>query len=272
MSEVRPPRLYRCKVMHQRLVPKREPFDYNVFMMAFELDELPEMARGNVWLGHNRFHLFSINDRDHIDLGEEGGIRPNLLKWLSEQGREVPAEARVELVTFPSVLGHGFNPVSFYAVSSREGEPLFMVAEVVNTFREMKLFLVGERAADGRWCRRVAKGFYVSPFSDSGDDFDFRISFPEEKLAINIDNWHEGERTLLSSVRGEEVALTASRLFWFACRYPFLSLKIIIGIHWQALRLWVAKVPFFKKSERLKVQREVLRPHSSLSKNHDDHH
>ena len=89
--------------------------------------------------------------------------------------------------------------------------------------------------------------------------------FREEKLAINIDNWRDGERTLVSSVRGQELPLTAGRLFWFAVRYPFLSLKIIVGIHWQAARLWWAKVPFFKKSERLEVQRDVLRPHSSLA-------
>lgn len=266
MTSPRPPRLYQCQVMHQRLVPKREPFHYKVFMLAFELDELSEMARSNRWLGHNRFHLFSINDRDHIDLGEPGGIRPNLLKWLQEQGCETPADARIELVTFPAVLGYAFNPVSFYAISSKKGEPLFMVAEVTNTFHEMKLFLVGEQGSDGRWQRRMAKNFYVSPFSESGDDFDFRLSSATEKLSINIDNWHQGERTLISSVRGQEYPLTEGRLFWFACRYPFLSLKIITGIHWQALRLWIAKVPYFKKSERPETQRDVLRPHSSLPK------
>lgn len=235
-------------------------------MLAFELDDLPQMAADNRWLGHNRFHLFSINDRDHIDLGEKGGIRPNLLKWLSERSKEVPDDARIELVTFPSVLGYGFNPVSFYAISSSKGEPLLMVAEVVNTFREMKLYLVEQEGTDGRWQRRVEKGFYVSPFSDSGDDFHFQLSLPEDELSVNIDNWHDGERTLISAVCGKEVPLTSSRLFWFACRYPFLSLKIILGIHWQALRLWIGKVPFFKKSERLDVQREVLRPHSSLTK------
>ena len=266
MKKLRPPRLYQCQVMHQRLVPHRDPFHYRVFMMAFELDALPDMAARNLWLGHNRFHLFSIHDRDHIDLGEEGGIRPNLLRWLREQGKEVPEDVSIELVTFPSVLGYGFNPVSFYALSTAEGEPLFMVAEVVNTFREMKLYLVTEQGMDQRWQRQVAKDFYVSPFSDSGDDFDFRLSLPEDELAVNIDNWHEGERTLISSVRGQEVALTSSRLFLFACRYPFLSLKIIAGIHWQALRLWKAKIPFFRKSERLEAQRDVLRPHSSLTK------
>lgn len=252
--------------MHQRLVPQREPFHYRVFMIAFELSELSEMARKNRWLGHNCFRLFSINDADHIDLGIEGGIRPNLVHWLSEQGKEVPADARIELVTFPSVLGYGFNPVSFYTISSNEGEALYMVAEVVNTFREMKLYLVDEQGRDQRWRRRVEKNFYVSPFSDSGDDFDFQLSLPEEELSINIDNWNEGQRTLISSVRGREVALTSGRLLRFAGRYPFLSLKIIVGIHWQAFRLWVAKVPFFRKNEGLETQKDVLRPHSSLNK------
>ena len=83
---------------------------------------------------------------------------------------------------FLPCLVTAFNPVSFYVVSDSSGEPLLMVAEVVNTFREMKLFLVDEEGADQRWHRRVKKDFYVSPFSDSGDDFDFKLSLPRREV------------------------------------------------------------------------------------------
>lgn len=256
--------IYECEVWHQRLVPERRPFRYRVFMLGLDLADLPNLVRKARWLGHNRFNLFAIHDRDHIEVGSEGGIRANLVSWLSGQGCTVPESARIELVTFPTVLGYGFNPVSFYCVSSNEGQTLFLVAEVVNTFREMKLYLVDQQCEDRSWQRRMQKNFYVSPFSESGDDFHFQIKRPDNQLAINVDNWHGDQKTLVSSVRGEARALTSARLLLLFFKYPLLSLKIITGIHWQALKLWAGKVPFFRKAAHRETQQDVLRPHSSL--------
>jgi DUF1365 family protein len=138
------------------------------------------------------------------------------------------------------------------------------VAEVVNTFREMKLYVMQTVDADGLWHRRVAKDFYVSPFSDPGMQFDFKLGPPAEKWRVNIDTYDADERVLLSSIRGEQRQLSSARLVWYAFKYPLLSLRIIGLIHWHALLLWVRRVPFLRKSERLEAQQDVMRPHSSL--------
>jgi DUF1365 family protein len=256
--------LYECKISHCRLKPKRHAFDYRVFMFAVDLDELPALAGKVRGFSHNRFNLFSIDDRDHVAIGKPGGIRPNLIAWLAAEGVACPEDARIQLVTFPRVLGYGFNPVSFYYVSSKSGDPLMAVAEVVNTFREMKLYVMQTVDADGLWHRRVAKDFYVSPFSDPGMQFDFKLGPPAEKWRVNIDTYDADERVLLSSIRGEQRQLSSARLVWYAFKYPLLSLRIIGLIHWHALLLWVRRVPFLRKSERLEAQQDVMRPHSSL--------
>ena len=259
--------LYECTVVHCRLKPKRNPFTYQVFMFSVDIDELPDLAAGLIGFSHNRFNLFSIDDRDHVNLGEPGGIRGNLTKWLSEQGINCPPDARIRLLTFPRVFGYGFNPVSFYYLESPEGEPIAAVAEVVNTFREMKLYVLDSMNAEQSWHLRVAKNFYVSPFSDPGDEFDFKLGLPGQTWRVNIDDHDSVEKVLLSSVRGERRALTSARLVWYALKYPLLSLKIIALIHWHALLLWIHKVPYFRKSERLDAQLGVMRPHSSLKRN-----
>lgn len=255
--------LYECSVAHTRLKPKRHAFNYRVFMFSVDLAAIPTRLFG---FSHNRFNLFSIDDRDHIDLGKSGGIRGNLVAWLTEQNFECPADASIRLVTFPRVLGYGFNPVSFYYIYSASGEPLAAVAEVVNTFREMKLFLIGQVCGDGSWHRRVPKNFYVSPFSDPGQQFDFKLGPPELRWRVNIDDYAGEERVLLSAVRGERYALTSLRLIWYSLKYPMLSLKIIGMIHWHAFLLWLLKVPFYRKSERREAQLDVMRPHVSLKK------
>ncbi len=258
--------IYECTMVHCRLIPRRHEFTYRVFMLSVDIDDLPTLAKRHAGFSHNRFNLFSIDDKDHVNLGLPGGIRPNLTAWLAEQGMQCPADARIRLITFPRVLGYGFNPASFYYVESAAGEPLAAVTEVVNTFREMKLYFLGAADGKGLWHRRVAKDFYVSPFSDPGDEFDFKLGPPGESWWVNIDNYTPDGRSLLSSIRGERRDFTTAMLLRCAVKYPLLSLKIIVLIHWHALRLWLRKVPFLRKSQRREVQLGVLRAHQSLTK------
>jgi uncharacterized protein len=259
--------LYECKIMHCRLKPKRHAFNYRVFMFCIDIDELPSLGKKLIGFSHNGFNLFSINDADHIDMGKEGGIRANLVEWLAQQGFNCPDDAKIKLITFPRVLGYGFNPVSFYYVSQGSGKPVMAVAEVVNTFREMKLYTIANQDSDEFLHRRVAKNFYVSPFSDPGAEFDFKLGIPSEKWRVHIDDYDKNERTLISSVHGELRGLTSARIFWYMFKYPLLSLKIISLIHWHALVLWILRVPFLRKVERSEAQIDVMRPHSSLKKN-----
>jgi len=256
--------LYECAVSHCRLKPKRHAFIYQVFMFSVDIDDLPNLAHRIFGFSHNRFNWFSIDDEDHINLLQGGGIRGNLVHWLASEGFDCPTDARIQMVTFPRVLGYGFNPVSFYYLSSKAGEPLAAVAEVVNTFREMKLYWIESLGVDGRWHRRVPKNFYVSPFSDPAMEFDFRLGNTGETWEINIDTVAEGEKILLSSIRGERRDLTSARLVGYLFKYPLLSLKIIVLIHWHALQLWLRRVPFVRKSERREAQLDVMRPHSTL--------
>jgi len=236
--------LYECRVNHTRISPKKHAFTYRVFMLAIDLDEFPKLTL----LSRNRFNLFSIDDRDHIHTEPEKSTRENLTAWLAGKGTEVPEDARITLITFPRVLGYAFNPVSFYYISGKSGEPITAVAEVTNTYREMKLFPLGMPDAVGRFDHLIAKNFYVSPFSDPNDAFHFRIAQPGEKWHISINNLTQGKPTLLSSITGERRDLTTSRLALYAVKYPLISLSIIFRIHLHALLLFLKKIPHFPKS------------------------
>ncbi len=254
------PQIYHCEVTHRRLRPRQRAFSYRVFMLDVDPGALGDAARKCRFLSHNRFNVFSIDDADHIDLGLPGGIRPNLACWLAEHGKTLHDADSVRLLTFPRCFGYGFNPVSFYYITPADESPAYAVAEVVNTFREMKLYLV-EPGPEGVPAARISKQFYVSPFSDPGDDFDFRLGIPASDWRIRIDD-HDAEGLVLTSaIKGKSMPLASSRLFWCAIKYPLLSVKIIGLIHWHALMLWLKRVPFFRKSERREVQTNVLRPY-----------
>ena len=237
------PYLYECRVNHTRVSPKHHAFNYRVFMLAIDLDHFPKTR----FLSRNRFNLFSIDDRDHIQIDPAKNTRENLCTWLAENGTQVPTDARITLLTFPRVLGYSFNPVSFYYIHSNSGELITAVAEVTNTFREMKLYAVAPNS-NNNLNRVIAKNFYVSPFSDPNDTFHFRLGVPEEKWIVHIDNLTDGKPTLLSAIHGERRELTAARLARYALKYPLLTLRIIFGIHLHALFLFLKKIPYFPKS------------------------
>ena len=133
--------LYECEVYHCRLAPKRHEFRYRLFYLDLDLDEIPDLTKKLFFLSRNRWNLFTFRDRDHLDLGRPD-IRSNLEAWLEEQGVKLERGSRIRLVTLPRILGYFFNPVCFYFISSPDGQPQHAVAEVSNTFREMKPWLI----------------------------------------------------------------------------------------------------------------------------------
>lgn len=268
--------------MHHRLTPKPHRFDYRLFYFAVDLDELESLhARLRLFsVGHA--NLYSLRESDFFPTHEplhnastaQGipqaasrkpqALKSRVLAYLSARGIDL-AGGRVVLVTLPRVAGYLFNPVSFYFCFDRAGAPLTAIAEVTNTFREMKPFHVSERAGETTFHLRAPKNFYVSPFSDVDVEFDFTLRTPGERLSVQIDDYVAGERSLISMLHGPRADLTDARLAWFTVKYPLLTLRVITLIHWHALILWLKRIPWLAKAARAADQRDLYRPHASVA-------
>lgn len=273
-------RLYECRVMHHRLRPRRHRFDYRVFMLALDLDELDAVHQRHGLFSVNRANLFCIREDDYLPPNEQvhnpsrvgadaTALAPASLKErvqvvLARHGIN-GAVGRVELITFPRVLGYSFNPVSFYFCWDDAGRPQAAIAEVTNTFREVKPYVLpADTWQSGAFRLCVPKHFYVSPFSDVDVAFDFTLRPPAERMAIAIDDREAGDRSLVTTLTGRARPLSDRALAWCAIRYPLLTAQVIARIHWHALRLWLKRVPWFAKAARPADQRDLLRPHRSL--------
>jgi DUF1365 family protein len=272
-------RLFECRVMHHRFTPKRHRFVYRIFMVALDLDEFGTVARRARLLGINRGGLFSIHERDYLPVHEHAfnstkgaesrepgdSLKARVAAFLRKRGvGEAPS--RVELITMPRVAGYRFNPISFYFCRDSAGRPLAAIAEVTNTFGEVKPYLLERKTWDGGAFRlRVPKHFYVSPFSDVDVEFEFILRPAGERLAVQIDDHAGGERTLTSILKGRARPLRDRTLLLFTVKYPLLTLKVIAAIHWHALRLYLKRVPWFPKAGRADKQRDLFHPHRSLT-------
>lgn len=247
------PALLLGTVMHARLRPRANRFAYNVYQLRLPLRR---MARGGAaWpgatgrvVGHNRFGLMSFHDRDHGD-----GVTP-LTTWIDgilHAHGIGDAAGEVWLHCFPRVLGYVFNPVSFWFCHRADGALRAILCEVNNTFGERHCYLLAnEDGAPLVWGQQLAatKQFHVSPFCpvEGGYRFQFRQPAPDRHDA-RID-YHDAQgMLLLTSISGEARRLSARSALAAFVSMPFMTLGVILRIHWQALRLWWRGTPFFTK-------------------------
>lgn len=243
-------------VRHTRLKPQRHAFAYPVYFLVLPLRSL--RVRSDAALARNRFSLIAFHDCDHGDGGNDA------LAWfdalLAGEGVH-DADGEVWLQTFPRVLGHAFKPVSFWYAHRADGSLAAVVAEVNNTFGERHCYVLhGDGLAWGRELS-AAKVFHVSPFCEVAGRYRFRFlraghpaPGPARKtpgatdhLIARVDHDDASGPLLRTSIGGalqpiDRAALR--RAFW---GMPLMTLSVVARIHWQALRLWLKRLPWFRK-------------------------
>lgn len=236
-----------AKVFHVRHAVAKHKLVHNVYYLSVPLSTLSELAKLKL-LSLTKFNLFGLYEKDH---GQKN--IPAFHGWVEGILAEYHAPftcADIQLITMPRVLGHVFNPVSFWCCYDEAGALRAVVAEVNNTFGERHIYLAMHE--DGRvigkddWITSQ-KVFHVSPFFDIKGHYAFRFAMDKEKMAIWID-YYEAETKLLStSVSGTYATLSDGGLLRCFFRYPLVTLMVIGLIHYHALRLALKGVAYRRK-------------------------
>lgn len=252
--------LYRCEVMHHRLFPTEHKFRYNVFMFYVDLDELEMLGRNLLFFSNEHFNWFNFRKQDHLQFPLGGGhndktVKQNIQEYLLSQG--VTVDGKIMLMTNVATLGYSFNPISFYLCFDKGGVPVCSVAEVCNTHGEMKLYVLDKGCfSDGTFSKLVSKYFYVSPFSDLEASFNFIFKVPSDNVTMRVDDHQEGKRFFMSSLTGRRKKLSDVNLILYGLRFPFITIKIMFSIYWQAFVLRLKRVPYHDKNFNLHLQKE----------------
>jgi len=234
-------------VRHNRLRPVVHAFAYRTYFVMLPLRSLRGGAPSA--LPRGRWGLLSFADQDH------GDGRADCLAWVEAllQAQGIwDADGEIWLQCFPRVLGFAFKPVSFWYCHRKDHSLAAIVVEVNNTFGERHCYLLcGPELAFGVELR-ANKVFHVSPFCQVQGQYRFRFlrsSAGVPRLVARIDHDDLDGPLLQTSVSGAlrpYSASTARRLF---VGMPWMTLGVVLRIHWQALRLWLKRVPFFSKPE-----------------------
>jgi len=244
--------LYAGQVYHKRLRPAVHSLRYRVFSLLLNLDEIDELHTRLRFFSRNRWNLVSFYDKDFGETTSEALIDYVQRKLAASGITERPHS--ILLSCYPRIFGYTFNPLSLFYCLDDKGEAFAIIHEVHNTFGERHAYVlpvdVAQQTSAGNektnWITQASqKALFVSPFAHMKMNYEFRLNVPDEKQVIVIRVNDESGHLLTASYTANRRMLTTSSLLKCFLSIPVMTFKVTAGIHWEALRLWLKKVPWF---------------------------
>ncbi|MBN9315103.1 MAG: DUF1365 domain-containing protein [Devosia sp.] len=232
--------IYTGEVVHARMRPRSHRLHYRVFCLLLDLDELPRLDLK--LLGIERAGIFGFRARDH------GDRHMPLRQWAAQLVAEAGIDwdgTRIELLCYPRLFGFVFNPLSVYFCYGQAGEVQAILYEVHNTHGERHTYVMPARPDAGGVVRHEArKSFFVSPFMPMDCLYRFRILPPGDGVGVSILENDADGLLLTASFTGQRRELSDRNLLRLLLRYPLMTLKVVAGIHYEALKLLLKGVRF----------------------------
>lgn len=240
------PGIYTGTLAHRRFTPRRHEFDYPLFMVLLDVDRIGEMMKVSRFASLNRFNWASFDDRDHV--GDPSlPLRRRLELDAVAHGVTLP-DGPIYLLTHLRYFGYGFNPVSFFYCYGKDGKLGALLAEVNNTFGEQRSYWLTEaNEIEGGALRkfRASKAMHVSPFMPMELDYTFGFSEPGDDVTVYMNTIGDGAINFDATLRMTWREWNAANLRGALARHPWMTLRVIAAIHWQAFVLLLKKLHVF---------------------------
>ena len=241
--------IYKGFVTHRRFKPLRHYFSYKTFSILFDLKEIEDLHKKIGIFSFNKFNIFSFYNKDH---GSRDGN--DLTEWVKKNLKNYNLDfnvSKIKLLCFPRVLGYVFNPLSiFYCYD--ENVLKAILYEVKNTFNEQHNYIFPVNNSSKIITQQCNKKFYVSPFIKMDTFYNFRLTEPEESIRILIKQTDKEGKVLVACQIGNRQTMSFKNLLVNFFTHPMMTFKIMISIHYEALRLWKKGAKFKKRKVKIK--------------------
>ncbi|MBX9601503.1 MAG: DUF1365 domain-containing protein [Bryobacteraceae bacterium] len=237
--------LFTGSLRHRRFRPRKHQFEYSMFLAFLDVDRIPEQMAATPYTRYNRFAWASFHDQDHF--GDPAlPLRERLRQSARQNGLELP-DGPIFLLTHLRYLGYCFNPISIFYCYERDGRLGLTLAEVNSTFGESHNYWLHAGNASGRegGSRRYVtpKKMHVSPFFGMNMNYEFVLTDPGERLIAHMNVVEPDGCFFDATLRLERADWNGGNLLKALARHPWMTAKVTAGIHWQALQLFLKKVP-----------------------------
>ena len=233
--------LYTGTLRHRRFEPVPHGFRYRLFMAFLDIDRIAELMTISRFTSYNHFNWAAFAERDHFG-NPALPLRERVLASANANGITL-SEGPIFLLTHLRYLGYTFNPISLFYCYDKQGVVQAVLAEVNSTFGESHNYWL---PAPGNGPFICPKLMHVSPFMKMQLDYSFALTSPCETLVAHMKTLDKGHSFFDATLSLNRQPWNARTLHRALLAHPWMTLKVIAAIHWQALLLYLKKVPVFK--------------------------
>lgn len=228
--------IYAGNIIHKRVGPISHALRYKVFSLLIDCDNLPSLATRLKLFSHNRFNLVSLYQSDFGD----GVDLPAYLNKIADRSGQGDKVHRFMMLCYPRILGYAFNPITVYFGLDSDGQIRLTVYEVHNTFGQRKTYVLpADPNQDGQIWQQCPKQFFVSPFNKVSGNYGFHLSSLADEFTLGVALKDQEKPVLRAHFRGKRQELTDKGLIRAIVGTGLLTLKVMVGIHFEAARLWI---------------------------------
>jgi DUF1365 family protein len=256
--------IYTGKVRHRRFSPKQHAFEYDVFMMYLDTREIADIFSLSRFWSLKNFAPAQFKRTDfHID---KEYLAQNQLPTIDESVRNTLAaklgkrpKGPIRMLVNLRYWGVNINPISTYYCFDDSGETLIAIlAEVHNTpWNERHAYVLTGENFSHKQQVVFPKEFHVSPFNPITMDYRWYSTTPNKTLALHLENWQADSKIMDATMSLIREPITATAMNKILIRFPWMTVKVVAAIYWQAAKLWWKGVPIFNHPKKSHSQQTV---------------
>jgi DUF1365 family protein len=246
--------IYTGTVRHRRYHPFESEFSYPIFLMYLDISDLENVVSRSIFWNINKPAIVSFNRKDFH--GNENIPLDKAVRDTVESRTGVRPEGRIRMLAHLRYFGYCFNPVSFYYCFNRNDDSVdYILAEVTNTpWKERHAYVLTASPEGGQSEIKLSmkKELHVSPFWDMDHIYEWVFSSPQESLNVFMKNFKDGDHVFDVTLNMRRMQMNKNNLLMSVFRFPFMTIKVVFWIHFQAFVLWFKGATFYTHPNKIK--------------------